>query len=224
MSVSPANLASLGLTKNTMIIGCDVNHPGERELVESSISVAVGSTDPMFCKYSASIRVQERNRDETITQLDVMVEELMKEFSKANGAYPTNLIVLRDGLSEGQFEKAEKIEIAAIQKALTKLVKGGKITYIVVQKRHHTRFIRTTQVPAGKRDTFNVASGTVVDDSIVDPQYSMFYLNSHFSPLVSVNQKVFPMFPGLIFFSSPEPRVRPSRPSTSFCATTIVTR
>lgn len=38
---------------------------------------------------------------------------------------------------------------------------------------------------AGKHSSYNVPGGTVVDQSIVEPIYDVFYLNSHFSPLVS---------------------------------------
>lgn len=62
----------------TMVMGVDVNHPGATEKVLSSISAAVGSYDAALTKYSASIRVQKKERDEMVKQLDSMVRLLIK--------------------------------------------------------------------------------------------------------------------------------------------------
>lgn len=171
--------------KRTMILGVDVNHPGATEKVLSSIAVAVGSYDPLFTYYSASIRIQKKERDEMIRQMDSMVEELLEEYKKKNNQYPENLFIFRDGVSEGQFDKVENIEIPLIQKMINKLGKKIKLTLVVVQKRHHTRFVRLEVDSSQRRPTYNVPSGTVVDQGIVEPNKKIFYLNSHFSPLVS---------------------------------------
>src|SRR5699024_5948897 len=152
----------------------DVNHPSETEKVLSSVSAAVGSYDIEFSKYSASIRVQKKERDEMVKQLDEMILELLQEFAKENKRrYPTNMIVFRDGVSEGQFEKVITTEIPLIKSAINKTNKDMKLTLIVVQKRHHTRFVRAEPwVPPQKpgkspsKPTYNVPSGTVVDQCI----------------------------------------------------------
>lgn len=176
------------LAQPTMVVGVDVNHPGETERVLSSVSAAVGSYDREFSKYSASIRVQEKGGDEIVKQLDVMMLELLQHFAKENqGRYPNNLIVFRDGVSEGQLEKVRKTEIPLIRAAISKTSKGMKLVVIVVQKRHHTRFVRAQAKVQPHRPNcpiLNVPSGTVVDQTIVEPIYKMFYLNSHFSQLV----------------------------------------
>jgi hypothetical protein len=51
----------------------------------------------------------------------------------------------RDGVSESQFQQVLETELLAFKKALRSLEKDNsnynpKITFIVVQKRHHTRF------------------------------------------------------------------------------------
>lgn len=181
------------LSQLTMIVGIDVNHPGETEKMYSSVSAAVGSYDAQFSKYTASIRVQKKERDELVKQLDEMILELLTEFARFNSKrYPENLIIFRDGVSEGQFEKVKSTEIPLIKAAINKTNKGMKLTVIVVQKRHHTRFVRAEpllpKLPPGRqglppKPVYNVPSGTVVDECIVEPIYSMFYLNSHFSQL-----------------------------------------
>nr|XP_027200264.1 uncharacterized protein LOC113794345 [Dermatophagoides pteronyssinus] len=61
--------------------------------------------------------------------------------------------------------------------------KVGKMVYIVTQKGHQTRFALTQPTGPSDRPLHNVPSGTVVDHTIIDPTYCMFFINSHFSPL-----------------------------------------
>lgn len=192
--IDPMQLESLPFVMaKTMMIGLDVNHPSESERIASSISVAVGSLDPLYSKYTASIRVQKKERDEIVKDLDNMIMELLEEFFKENNTYPENLIIFRDGISEGQFEMIKQTEMPLIEKGITKVGKtmSVKITVIVTMKHHNTRFALTQCNIDGRRPTWNVPSGTVVDNTIVEPKYKMFYLNSHFSPLVSTVTSVF---------------------------------
>lgn len=169
----------------TMIVGVDVNHPAETERLVSSVAAAVGSLDPQFSSYAASIRIQKKERDEILKCLDVMLYELFVEYKKANQAYPENLVIFRDGVSEGQFEKIIRTEAPLVQAAMNKVGTKMKVVIIVTQKHHNTRFALTQVNAQGRKPTWNVPSGTVVDNTIVEPLYKMFYLNSHFSALVS---------------------------------------
>lgn len=56
-----------------------------------------------------------------------------------------------------------------------------KITFIVVQKRHHTRFFPPSNSDLGKGDrkNNNVPPGTIVDTNITHPNECQFYLVSH---------------------------------------------
>src|SRR5699024_7823404 len=99
----------------TMVVGVDVNHPGVTEKVLSSISAAVGSFDENMSCYSASIRVQRKERDEMVRQIGEMIGELLAEYYEQNKAYPTNVIIFRDGVSEGQLKNVIDIELKNIQ-------------------------------------------------------------------------------------------------------------
>lgn len=169
-----------------MMVGIDVNHPGETEQVLSSVAAAVGSYDSMFSLYNTSIRVQRKERDEMVMHLDDMISELLEQYYVQNKkTFPDNLIVFRDGVSDGQFEKVVAIEIPLIRRAAKDTArKNINLTFIIVQKRHHARFALAQQNTSARKPTYNVPSGTVVDRGIVDPHLKVFYLNSHFSPLV----------------------------------------
>lgn len=56
-----------------MVMGVVVSHSDALEKVLSLVSAAVGSYDEALTKYAASIRMQKKERDETVKQLDSMV-------------------------------------------------------------------------------------------------------------------------------------------------------
>ncbi|RKO85339.1 Piwi domain-containing protein, partial [Blyttiomyces helicus] len=84
---------------------------------------------------------------------------------------PAHLIIYRDGVSEGEFERVLHIEKKGIKEACQAIEPGYKpsMTYIVVQKRHQARF-RPANSREGDRHG-NAKPGTVVDEN--------FYLIAH---------------------------------------------
>ena len=98
---------------------------------------------------------------------------------------PANIIYIRDGVSEGQYSKVKNEEVTAIRKAFTIIAQEFdtptsevKITAIIAVKRHHTRFF-----PIKKSDmqgkVANYTPGTLVEDVVVSPYFTDFYLQSH---------------------------------------------
>jgi len=107
--------------------------------------------------------------------------ELLIMFYKSTGGYkPHRIILYRDGVSEGQFLQVLQHELVAIREACLKLefeYRPG-ITFIVVQKRHHTRlFCADKKEQSGKSG--NIPAGTTVDVCITHPTEFDFYLCSH---------------------------------------------
>jgi len=100
-----------------------------------------------------------------------MVKELLIEFYKANRKLkPSKIIFYRDGVSEGQFDQVLVHEVRAVQKACMMLEKEypPRITFVVVQKRHHTRlFCEDRRDASGKAQ--NVPPGITVDSGITHP-------------------------------------------------------
>ena len=91
-------------------------------------------------RYSATVRIQQ-HRQEVIHELASMVKELLIQFYVATRFKPTRIIFYRDGVSEGQFAHVLSHELRAIREACMKLEVDYQpgISFIVVQKRHHTR-------------------------------------------------------------------------------------
>uniref|UniRef100_A0A8C0FWW3 Piwi domain-containing protein n=1 Tax=Bubo bubo TaxID=30461 RepID=A0A8C0FWW3_BUBBB len=130
-------------------------------------------------RYCATVRVQ-RPRQEIIEDLSYMVRELLIQFYKSTRFKPTRIIFYRDGVPEGQLPQILHYELLAIRDACIKLEKDYQpgITYIVVQKRHHTRlFCADKNERIGKSG--NIPAGTTVDTNITHPFEFDFYLCSH---------------------------------------------
>ena len=141
--------------------------------------------DPHAAKYYARVRAQKHEKSggaqEIIKDLAVMVKELLWDFYTTANRYPVRIIFYRDGVSEGQFGQVLLHEVRAVQEACTMLNEEYRlqITFIVVQKRHYTRFFCEDKRDACGKEK-NIPPGTMVDRGITHPYEFDFYLNSHF--------------------------------------------
>ena len=100
-------------------------------------------------------------------------------------------VFFRDGVSEGQFSLVLRHEMTKLREACQSINVAYKpaITFVVVQKRHHTRLFATEQRDRnGKAE--NVPPGTVVDSAIVTRSLFDFFLCSHVGIQVK-NRKLF---------------------------------
>uniref|UniRef100_A0A8C1YNB5 Protein argonaute-3 n=1 Tax=Cyprinus carpio TaxID=7962 RepID=A0A8C1YNB5_CYPCA len=162
-----------------IFLGADVTHPPAGDGKKPSIAAVVGSMDAHPSRYCATVRVQ-RPRQEVIQDLASMVRELLIQFYKSTHYKPTRIIFYRDGVSEGQFRQVLYYELLAIREACISLEKEYQpgITYIVVQKRHHTRLFCADRTERVGRSG-NIPAGTTVDTDITHPYEFDFYLCSH---------------------------------------------
>lgn len=167
--------------KPTIIFGADVTHPGALDDVAPSIASVVASQDwPEVTKYNGIVRAQGQ-REEMIKGLEGIVKELLLAFQRESKQRPQQLIFYRDGVSEGQFRQVLEKEIPEIEKAWKALYnEKPQITFIIVQKRHHTRLFPNNYNDQRSMDkSGNVLAGTVVDRQICHPTEFDFFLISH---------------------------------------------
>lgn len=166
-----------------IIFGADVTHPPPRSPLPSFAAVTA-SCDLWAYQYSFSWRIQPA-RDEIINDLEEIAFHHLSFFKKMTGEIPARIIFYRDGVADGYFDEVRTREIAALRKAYDRFVKNNTkplITFLVVQKRHHTRFFPVNdeaKIPHDRNN--NVRVGTCVDTVITDPNPSSldFYLLSH---------------------------------------------
>ncbi|KAM3232040.1 protein argonaute 5 [Capsicum chacoense] len=179
----------------TIVFGADVTHPQPGEDSSPSIAAVVASMDwPEITTYRGIVSAQP-HRKEIIMDLYTekedpqkgivrggMIMELLKEFKKSTGHKPGRIIFYRDGVSEGQFNQVLLDEMDAIRKACTSLQEDylPRVTFVVVQKRHHTRLFPAMHNDRQTTDkSGNILPGTVVDTHICHPTEFDFYLCSH---------------------------------------------
>jgi hypothetical protein len=164
--------------KPTIIIGADVSHPAPGDTRRPSIATLVGSLDANVSRFCSVVRFQQ-GRSESINDLRDMVADALKCFYRNSGHKPARILFYRDGISEGEFERVNTTEVKAVKLACQKLEPNYNpaLTYIAVQKRHHTRLF-----PMGRDQSDrsgNCLPGTVVDTHITSPYEFDFFLQSH---------------------------------------------
>ncbi|KAJ7297230.1 hypothetical protein O6H91_Y072000 [Diphasiastrum complanatum] len=179
----------------TIIFGADVTHPQPGEDCSPSIAAVVASQDwPEVTKYAGLVCAQ-AHRQELIQDLyktwvdpqqgtitGGMIRELLVSFRRSTGYKPLRIIFYRDGVSEGQFYQVLLYELDAIRKACASLEPNYQplVTFVVVQKRHHTRLFASNHDDRNSTDkSGNILPGTVVDSKICHPTEFDFYLCSH---------------------------------------------
>lgn len=115
-----------------------------------------------------------------IEDFENIIAEQLQYYQNKNKFFPEKLLYYRDGVSEGQFQEVMSVELSAMYRACQKVKPNykPKITMVVVQKRHHTRFF-PGKSGIGDRRNNNVPAGTIVDTEIVHPNETQFYLVSH---------------------------------------------
>ncbi|KAI1122648.1 ribonuclease H-like domain-containing protein [Nemania abortiva] len=168
----------------TMVVGYDVTHPtnlsGNMEGIPSLVGM-VASVDRELGQWPGTAWAQEG-------RVEMLGEELKERFAERlrlfrqhnNGRLPINIIIFRDGVSEGQFKKVLEEELPHIRAACQEIYPANqspKISVIVSVKRHQTRFYPTDQNHMVR--SRNVKNGTVVDRGVTQAATWDFFLTAH---------------------------------------------
>lgn len=76
-----------------------------------------------------------------IMEFDEMLLELLSVYERKNNNLPDHIIFYRDGVSEGQFKSVLAHEHKKMLEAFQRKNNSykPKVTFVIVQKRHHTR-------------------------------------------------------------------------------------
>ena len=178
----PSNKTGILSSSKTMVVGIDVTHPspGSREGAPSVAGV-VASIDEKCGQWPASVRCQESWK-EMVSELEEMIVQRLRVWQKHNAqALPQNVLVYRDGVSEGQYQTVLDEESPALDRAIATVYPANrpkpKVSIVVVGKRHHTRFYPTKEEEADRSG--NPKNGTVVDRGITSEKHWDFFLQAH---------------------------------------------
>ncbi|KIX98867.1 uncharacterized protein Z520_05328 [Fonsecaea multimorphosa CBS 102226] len=168
----------------TMIVGLDVTHPSPGSAKTApSVSGIVASVDNWLGQWPAELLIQ-RPGEEMITGLQPLIKSRLKLWQKLNKSLPDNILVYRDGVSEGQYNLVLEKELPSFRAACKELYPPDKtkngfphITIIVVGKRHNTRFYPTKEADADRSS--NPPNGTIVDRGVTEARNWDFFLQAH---------------------------------------------
>lgn len=177
--------SDLGLISEgkTMLVGIDVTHPSPGSASSApSVAGIVASVDANLAQWPAEIRVQSA-RQEMVADLETLLVSRLNHWRKINKNLPENIIIYRDGVSEGQYNTVIDKELPLLQSACKKTypadqTKKGlpRLAIIIVGKRHNTRFYPTSEQDSN-RD--NPIPGTVVDRGVSEARDWDFFLQAH---------------------------------------------
>ncbi|KAH9965910.1 argonaute-like protein [Russula dissimulans] len=161
----------------TIVMGSDVMHPAPGSTDRPSFTSLVGSIDTSAVRYVSTMQVQ-TSRKEIIEDMESMCTYLLAQFKEAVGVFPKRILFYRGGISEGQLATVLKEELPLIQGMPLPLYPScPTITLIIVESRHHVRFFPSSSSEGDRSG--NCFTGTVVDNDVVNPVQSDFYLLSH---------------------------------------------
>ncbi|KAI3570605.1 putative RNA interference and gene silencing protein [Fusarium oxysporum f. sp. albedinis] len=183
--VEKRNLGIIDQDK-TMVVGIDVTHPSPGSSSNApSVSAMVASIDKFLGQWPATLRIQ-RARQENVDDLTEMLKSrlgLWKTKGK-HAALPENILIYRDGVSEGQYDMVVSQELPQLRRACEQMypaadTKKGlpRFTIIVCGKRHKTRFYPTTEQDCDRSG--NTKPGTVVDRGVTEARNWDFFLQAH---------------------------------------------
>lgn len=172
--------------RNNLYVGIDVSHPAPGDALCRSVVAAVGMWDiTEKVGYHTVLKVQETRNETSAQQITIehvdkaaeMLAAIVESYKATKRSYPNHILILRDGVSEGQFNIVHNLELNKILIYAEKLSNKPKVTYVVVQKRHKIRFKLAQRSPTDRDD--NIHPGTVVDQDVIHPTDHDFYLAPH---------------------------------------------
>lgn len=171
----------------TMVVGVDVTHPSPGSTaLAPSIAGMVASVDRWLGQWPAVLSIQPKRRQEIVGDLKDMLKSRLRLWRDRgkHAALPENILVYRDGVSEGQYQAVLDEELPLLRAACRETYPPAdharglpRLTLVVVGKRHHTRFYPTKEADADRSG--NTAPGTVVDRGVTEARSWDFFLQAH---------------------------------------------
>lgn len=173
----------------TMVAGYDVTHPTNLAPGAGrnapSVAGLVASVDKDLAQWPAHVWNMQQGREMLDGGLVAAFKSRLKLWQGKNKEYPKNIVIFRDGVSEGQFKQVLDHELPYIRQACSELYPNKtqpRISLIVSVKRHQTRFYPTSNSLAeAHKNSKSPREGTVVDRGVTSVRYWDFFLQAHAS-------------------------------------------
>lgn len=121
----------------------------------------VASLDKDFGRYFSAVS-EHKNGEELSDKLSTNLVSALHKYKELNNAFPSRIVIYRDGVGDGQVQYVEHHELNQIKEKLKAFYPSPqtlRLTFIIVTKRINSRLFYREQNPS---------PGTVVDDVITD--------------------------------------------------------
>ena len=169
----PWTISNISLKeKNAMICGLSINtiRGGPLQAVIGFVS----SVDKECTRYCSSA-ISVKKEGSISTEISTAFEKSLEQYKYETGAYPSNVVVYRDGASDSLKQAIIGQEVEPLSRVLTKVnSKGTKIIMILVCKKINVKLF-----DYGNGNIKNLKPGSLVDTSITkDNGCSEFYMVS----------------------------------------------
>lgn len=76
----------------------------------------VASIDKDLAQWPVHLRVQVREGQEILNKINDMLASRLDRWKSKNGAFPENILIYRDGVSEGQYQQVLDQEVAPMRR------------------------------------------------------------------------------------------------------------
>ena len=166
-------------TESAMVIGVDLLKPIGNDGLRKTIVSMVASLDRNAFQYASTCRAQQLDSDNVSPMMN-MYGEMICEYYRHNGCKPNRILIYRNSKADTPgSERNFRLEKQALRQAcfMVDPEYTPKITYIIVDRQHHTRFFPFKSEDMDKLG--NLLPGTVVDRMITRASSFEFYLCSH---------------------------------------------
>lgn len=174
----------------TMFVGYDVTHPTNMNVTKGSeppsLVGLVASIDRDLAQWPAVAWEQRAKQEMLGGRLTEAFKSRLQLWQQRNPSrqLPQNVVIFRDGVSEGQFSQVLDTELPLIREACQLAYRGSgtalpKLCLVVSVKRHQTRFFPASADRANMSRSGNIKSGTIVDRGVTLAPYWDFYLTAH---------------------------------------------
>nr|CAH7766461.1 unnamed protein product [Callosobruchus chinensis] len=152
--------------KGWMICGIDVYHGSKGD--KTSVCGFVASLNETVSRWFSLSMFQDKELGD---YFKVAFAKALERWKTENGTFPSKVVIIRDGVGDGQLEHCKRYEITQLEAVLRELELPVQLCFIVVQKRINTRIF-----VEGREGYENPPPGTVVDYGISRRYLHDFFL------------------------------------------------
>ncbi|XP_018573756.1 piwi-like protein Ago3 [Anoplophora glabripennis] len=150
--------------KGWMICGIDVYHGSK----DSSVCGFVASLNESISRWFSLALFQSQELGDFYK---LAFTKAVETWRNENGYYPSKVVIIRDGVGDGQLEHCRRYEIEQFESCLKEFELETKLCFIVVQKRINTRIFAL-----GRESAENPPPGTVLDHTVTRRYMQDFFL------------------------------------------------